>query len=115
MPRLQLVLALLIGPGLVHAGPGVVPAPAKPDESPVEHGARPDPGHVRPGSPDGDAPSAAVGELQPRPPRRILGLPVNAVLIVSGVLVGLLIVAWIIMPSTRRRDRARGGGTYAGP
>ncbi|HEV8583905.1 MAG TPA: hypothetical protein VGT02_02940 [Methylomirabilota bacterium] len=84
------------------------------DEGVVQRGAQPNPGEVRPGNRDGDAPSAAAGELVPRQARRILGLPVNAALVVAGVLVALALVAGVVIPSARRRDRARGGGTYGG-
>jgi hypothetical protein len=107
-------LALLTAPGVASAT-GALPPPAKPDKAPVEHGARPDPQAVRPGSPDGDAPSSSVGTVIREPELRILGLPVNAVLLIGGVIVTLLIVAWIVAPPSRRRDRARGGGTYGRP
>src|SRR2546427_8282397 len=48
----------------------LAPPPAKSDNRPVQHGAQPNPQEVRPGSPQGDAPSAAVGTLERdrRPP-----------------------------------------------
>jgi hypothetical protein len=109
-----LVLALLVAllPGVAAAQ--VVPPPAKSDRGPVEHGARPDPGAVRPGSPEGDAPSAAAGELVARPARRVFGLPVTTALVIAGVLVALLVLAGVVIPSAGRRRRARGGGTYGG-
>jgi len=92
--------------------PAVAP-PAKSDKAPVEHGSRPDPGAVRPGSEAGDQPSAAAGELVRRDaPRRIFGLPVNAALLIGGVLVVLFVIAGLLVPAGRRRDQARGGGTY---
>ena len=84
------------------------------DSGVVQRGAQPNPGEVRPGNRDGDAPSAAAGELIPRPARRILGLPVDAALIIAGVLVVLALFAGVVIPGARRRDRARGGGTYGG-
>jgi hypothetical protein len=84
------------------------------DSGVVQRGAQPNPAEVRPGNRDGDAPSAAAGELVPRPARRILGLPVDAALIIAGVLVVLALFAGIVIPGARRRDRARGGGTYGG-
>lgn len=84
------------------------------DSGVVQRGAQPNPGEVRPGNRDGDAPSAAAGELMPRPARRILGLPVDAALIIAGVLVVLALFAGVVIPGARRRDRARGGGTYGG-
>ena len=84
------------------------------DSGVVQRGAQPNPGEVRPGNRDGDAPSAAAGELVPRPARRILGLPVDAALIIAGLLVVLALFAGVVIPGARRRDRARGGGTYGG-
>jgi len=84
------------------------------DSGVVQRGAQPNPGEVRPGNRDGDAPSAAAGELMPRPARRILGLPVDAALIIAGLLVVLALFAGLVIPGARRRDRARGGGTYGG-
>jgi hypothetical protein len=84
------------------------------DSGVVQRGAQPNPAEVRPGNRDGDAPSAAAGELVPRPARRILGLPVDAALIIAGVLVVLALFAGVVIPGARRRDRARGGGTYGG-
>ena len=84
------------------------------DSGVVQRGAQPNPAEVRPGNRDGDAPSAAAGELMPRPARRILGLPVDAALIIAGLLVVLALFAGVVIPGARRRDRARGGGTYGG-
>ncbi len=82
----------------------------------VQHGAQPNPQEVRPGSPDGDSPSAATGTLErERAAREILGLPVNAVLVIGGVLVALLVIGGLAIPSARRRARAQGGGTYGRP
>jgi hypothetical protein len=84
------------------------------DSGVVQRGEQPNAAEVRPGNRDGDAPSAAAGELLPRPGRRVLGLPVDAALIIAGVLVVLALFAGIVVPGARRRDRARGGGTYGG-
>jgi hypothetical protein len=84
------------------------------DSGVVQRGAQPNPAEVRPGNRDGDAPSAAAGQLMPQPARRILGLPVDAALIIAGVLVVLALFAGVVIPGARRRDRARGGGTYGG-
>ena len=89
-----------------------LPPTAKGNTDAVQHGAQPNPDEVRPGSRDGDAPSAAAGEIVRTPARRVLGLPVNTVLISAGALVALLIVAGLVIPSAGRRLRARGGGTY---
>jgi hypothetical protein len=92
-----------------------VPGSAGPrDDGVVQRGQQPNPAEVRPGSRDGDAPSAAAGELVSRPARRILGLPVTAALLIAGVLIVLALVAGLVIPGARRRDRARGGGTYGG-
>src|SRR5688572_19124268 len=91
--------------------PSPLPPAAKSDKAPVEHGSRPDPGAVRPGNADGDQPSAAVGELaRDARDRRILGLPVNAALVIGGALVLLFVLAGVV--PARRRRRARGNGTY---
>jgi hypothetical protein len=92
-------------PGSAGPGPGV-----------VQRGQQPNPAEVRPGSPDGDTPSAAAGQLVHDPEvRRVLGLPVNAALIIGGILMALLVLAWFVIPAARREHRARGGGTYGGP
>jgi hypothetical protein len=89
----------------------VVPPPAGNDRDPVQHGAQPNPGEVRPGSRDGDAPSAAAGDLAAKPARRVLGLPLTTALLVGGVLVALLVGAGLVVPEARRRRRAHGRGT----
>lgn len=93
----------------------VAPPPAKSDREPVQHGAQPNPTEIRPGSRDGDAPSAVAGDLVREPDRRILGLPITTALVVAGVLLVLLVVAGIVIPEANRRRRARGGGTYGRP
>jgi hypothetical protein len=84
------------------------------DSGVVQRGTQPNPAEVRPGNRDGDAPSAASGDLVPREGRRILGLPVDAALIIAGVLIVLALIAGLVIPGARRRDRARGGGTWGG-
>ncbi|HEY7519414.1 MAG TPA: hypothetical protein VIE36_14085 [Methylomirabilota bacterium] len=81
----------------------------------VQRGQQPNAAEVRPGNRDGDAPSAAAGEVVARPETRIFGLPVTAALLLGGVLLTLLIVAGVAIPAARRRDRPRGGGTYGRP
>ena len=107
------LLAMLVGIiGVTSVSVAQIPPPANSKSEAVEHGAQPNPNEIRPGSPNGDAPSAAAGDLVAKPGRRVLGLPVNSVLIIAGVLVVLLIIAGIVIPSAGRRQRARGGGTY---
>jgi hypothetical protein len=118
------VVALLLSPGEAPAQPapdrpaaGInretgAPGSAGPkDDGVVQRGSQPNAGEVRPGSRDGDQPSASAGELQPRPARRIFGLPVTAALIIAAVLIGLVALAGFVVPA-RRRSQARGGGTY---
>lgn len=81
----------------------------------VQRGQQPNPAEVRPGSRDGDAPSASAGTVVPRPETRIFGLPLTAAMLLGAVLITLLIVAGIAIPAARRRDRAQGGGTYGRP
>jgi hypothetical protein len=102
--------ALLAAPAAAQ----VVPPPAKSDRDPVQHGAQPNPDEVRPGSREGDAPSAAAGELLAKPGRRIFGLPATTMLLVGGLLIALLLVAGVLIPGAKRRRRAQGGGTYGG-
>jgi hypothetical protein len=40
---------------------------------------------------------------------------VTAALLIGAGLLALLIVAGVIVPSARRRERAQGGGTYGRP
>jgi hypothetical protein len=93
------------------------PAPERSSEP--NYGTRPDAGtgpggqEVRPGSRDGDAPSASAGTIVRDPAgRRIFGLPVNAVLVIAAVILGLVALVGVVVPSARRRSRARGNGTY---
>ena len=81
----------------------------------VQRGQQPNPAEVRPGNRDGDAPSAAAGEVVTRPEARIFGLPVTAALLLGAVILTLLVVAGIAIPAARRRERPQGGGTYGRP
>ena len=103
-----LAVSLLVGPAAAQ----VLAPPAKSDREPVQHGAQPNAGEVRPGNAEGDAPSAAAGDLVTRQERRILGLPITTALVLAGLVVALLVVAGVVIPSAGRRRRARGGGTY---
>ena len=68
---------------------------------------------IRPGSAEGDAPSASAWRLARDPvEQRILGLPVTAVLVIAAVILGLFTLAGRVLPNARRRRRARGGGAY---
>jgi hypothetical protein len=70
---------------------------------------------VRPGNRDGDAPAASAGRIVRNPTeRRILGLPVTAVLVIAAVILGVVALLGVVLPSARRRARARGNGTYGG-
>lgn len=84
------------------------------DSGVVQRGTQPNAAEVRPGNRDGDSPSASAGELVTRPARRILGLPVDAAQVIAGVVIVLALIAGLVIPGARRRDRARGGGTYGG-
>jgi hypothetical protein len=105
---IALVLVLLAAPVVAQ----VAPPPAKTDREPVQHGAQPNPDEIRPGNRDGDAPSAAAGDLVAKPGRRVFGLPVTTALVVGGLLVTLLVVAGVAIPAAARRRRAQGGGTF---
>ena len=104
-------LSLGFGPAVAQ----IVPPAAKGDREPVQHGAQPNPGEVRPGTAEGDHPSAAAGDLVTRRERRILGLPVTTTLVLGGLVLALLVVAGVVIPGANRRRRARGGGTYGRP
>lgn len=85
------------------------------DRSAVQHGAQPNAAEVRPGTRDGDAPSASAGTVVKRPiDQRIFGLPVNAVMVIGAAIIAIVVIAGVIVPS-RRRARARGNGTYGRP
>jgi hypothetical protein len=106
------VVVLLSILGMTVPSAAQLPPPAKGSADAVQHGAQPNSDEVRPGTRDGDAPSAAAGEIIRKPGPRLLGLPINTVLVVAGVLVVLLILAGLVIPIAGRRLRARGGGTY---
>lgn len=110
------ILAFVLTSALLAApvAAQVVPPPAKTDRKPVQHGAQPNASEVRPGTRDGDAPSAAAGDLVAKPGRRVLGLPITAALVIAAVLVALMVVAGVVIPGASRRRRAQGGGTYGG-
>jgi hypothetical protein len=66
---------------------------------------------IRPGSRDGDSPSASAGRIAKEPvERRILGLPVTAVLVIAGGILGIVALAGLVLPHARRGTRARGNG-----
>ena len=85
------------------------------DDGVVQRGQQPNPAEVRPGNRDGDAPSASAGTVVRPGERRIFGLPVTAALLIGAVLVVLFVVAGVVIPGARRRERPRGGGTYGRP
>lgn len=120
------VVALLLSPGEVPAqaapdrpAAGInretgTPGSAGPKEDGVvQRGNQPNAGEVRPGSRDGDQPSASAGELRQRErARRIFGLPMTTALIIAAVIVAMLALAGAAMPAANRRRKARGNGTY---
>jgi hypothetical protein len=81
------------------------------DDGVVQRGGQPNAGEVRPGTADGNSPSASAGTLRTEQARRIFGLPVTAALLISTVIVAILAFAGIALPSARRRARARGTET----
>jgi hypothetical protein len=128
MIRMWIVLVLLtVGPAFAQT-PDRTPAAgenreqgapgsagAGTDRDAVQHGAQPNAAEVRPGTRDGDAPSASAGTMVKRPiDRRIFGLPVNAVMVIGAAIIAFVVVAGLIVPA-RRRARARGNGTYGRP
>jgi hypothetical protein len=90
------------------------PGSAGPGDGAVQRGQQPNAAEVRPGNRDGDAPSAAAGTMVPRAERRLFGLPLTTVMLLGALLIVLFAVAGLVIPAARRRDRARGGGTYGG-
>jgi hypothetical protein len=120
MTRWGIVLGVLLSASAI-AGQGHAQAPPLRDSQPlpkpapeaIQHGAQPNAEEVRPGSPSGNMPSAAVGNLQRDPvERRILGLPITAALVIAAVLVVLVALGAFVIPGISRRRMARGGGTY---
>jgi hypothetical protein len=85
------------------------------DEGVVQRGQQPNAAEVRPGNRDGDAPSASAGTPVARGEHRVFGLPVAAAMLIGAVLIVLFVVAGVLIPSARRRERPRGGGTYGRP
>jgi hypothetical protein len=70
-------------------------------------GSPPNAGEARLGSPDGNRPSRTAGTLVDEPvERRILGLPVTAI-VIAGVLLALVALAGIVIPRPGRRAHAR--------
>jgi hypothetical protein len=57
-------------------------------------------------------PGAVAGQERAR---TVLGLPVAVALALGAVMVVALVVAGLVIPRARRRDRARGNGTYGPP
>lgn len=120
------VLALLLSPGELPAqsapdrpAAGInretgAPGSAGPKEDGVvQRGNQPNPGEVRRGSPDGDQPSASAGDLRRQDKaRRIFGLPVMAAVLIGAAIVAMLALAAAMLPGARRREKARGNGTY---
>lgn len=85
------------------------------DHGVAQRSPQPNAAEVRPGNRDGDAPSASAGRVVPRPEHRILGLPVTAAVLIGAILVVLFVLAGLVIPNARRRERPRGGGTYGRP
>jgi hypothetical protein len=58
----------------------------EPRSSPIQHGAQPNPGEVRPSSPEGNAPSPSAGTLKvDRTLARLLGLPMGFVVVAAVI------------------------------
>jgi hypothetical protein len=111
-------VALLVAAALTHAessspasgakveqsAPGS--AVSKPGGGAAQRGSEPNAGEVRPGNREGNAPSASAGTLLRGPmKRRILGLPVTAVIVIGGVIVALALAGFAIQRG-RRPGRA---------
>ena len=125
MIRIFVLLAMLVAVPAVAPPPDRAPAAGQNreqgapgsagssrDGSAVQHGSQPNAGEVRAGTRDGDSPSASAGTVVKRAvDRRILGLPVNAVMVIAAAIIAIVVVAGLLVP-TRRRARARGNGTY---
>jgi hypothetical protein len=108
MKWLMAVALMVLVPSLADAQETRRPAAERSSEP--NYGTRPDSGtgpggqEIRAGSPDGDSPSASAGRIAKGPvERRILGLPVNAVLVIAAVILGLVALAGTVIPSSRRR------------
>jgi hypothetical protein len=118
---LALGIAVVAGPAAAQDRPAAglnreqgAPGSAGPGDGVVQRGQQPNAAEVRPGNRDGDAPSASAGTVVPRPERRLFGLPLTTVMLLGALLIALFAAAGIVIPAARRRDRARGGGTYGG-
>jgi hypothetical protein len=104
-PVLVLAGALLVGGAGIEIAAQPRPAGGERETSPIQHGAQPNPGEVRPGSPEGDTESATEGMLLPERERRIFGLPLPALLVIGSVIVVLLALPAVIRRSRRRPPR----------
>jgi hypothetical protein len=83
------------------------------DSGVVQRGSQPNPAEVRAGNRDGDAPSASAGRMVGQSAeRRILGLPIASAMVIGAAIVVLFIIGGLVIPSARRRERARGNGSY---
>ena len=86
------------------------------DSGVVQRGAQPNAGEVRPGNRDGDAPSASAGRVVGESAeRRILGLPIASAMVLGAAILVLFIIGGVVIPGARRREKARGNGTYGRP
>jgi hypothetical protein len=117
MKWLVAVTLLVLAPALAQAQDAKRSVPQQGSEP--NYGTRPDAGtgpggqEIRPGSADGDAPSASAGRIARDPvERRIFGLPVTAVLVIAAVILGVLSLLGLVVPAARRRAKARGNGTF---
>jgi hypothetical protein len=105
-----------LAPALAQAQEVTRPAPQQGSEPNYgtgrDQGTGPGGQELRPGSPEGDAPSASAGQLVgDSVEQRVLGLPVTTVFLIAAVILGLLALAGLVLPNARRRRQARGGGT----
>jgi hypothetical protein len=117
MKWLIAVTLLTVAPALACAQEAKRPAPERSSEPNYgtgrDSGTGPGGQEIRPGSPEGDSPSASAGRIAREPvERRILGLPVTAALVIAAVILAIVALAGLVVPRSRRRARARGGGTY---
>jgi hypothetical protein len=70
--------------------------------SPIQHGAQPNPGEVRPSSPDGNVSSPSTGTLKPDlRPDTVWGLPAGYVVGALAIAIAAVVVA-VLMVSARR-------------
>jgi hypothetical protein len=88
------------------------------EKEPVQHGAQPNPGEVRPPSPQGDAPSPSAGTLTSdrATDHRLFGLPAGLAL---GLVVLVVVVAglWVYArrPVSRRAETRPPARWASGP